>query len=172
LHSRRSLHPQRVSHNLIAYATISDAGGAVPLTGGDGMSDSSDWEPITPGGAGSRPTPGRGPTPAELEVWRLFLEAHALAVAALDRDLMNAGCRLDLREYDLLVALAAAGSEGVRLRNLADHLLINRSNVTRRIDALTGRGLVERRPDPEDGRGVVAVVTVAGTRALRRAATV
>ena len=112
------------------------------------------------------------PTPDELATWRAFLEAHARAVAALDRQLAASGCEVDLREYDLLVHLDEAGPEGRRLRDLAARLLINRSNVTRRVEALAARGLVERRPDPEDGRGVIAALTPAGRRALRRAAAV
>ena len=111
-------------------------------------------------------------TPDELATWRTFLEAHARAVAALDRQLTAAGCELDLREYDLLVHLAEAGRAGLRLRGLAARSLISRSNVTRRIEALARRGLVERRPDPEDGRGVIAALTPAGRRALRHAAAV
>lgn len=112
------------------------------------------------------------PTAEELATWRAFLEAHARAVTALDRDLAAAGCGLDLREYDLLVQLAEAGPAGLRLRDLAARALISPSNVTRRVEALDRRGLVARRPDPEDGRGVIAALTPDGRRALRRAAAV
>src|SRR6266511_217106 len=112
------------------------------------------------------------PTPDELATWRAFLEAHARAVAALDRQLAESGCGLDLREYDLLVHLAEAAPAGLRLRDLADRALVSRSNVTRRLEALDQRGLARRRPDPDDGRGVIATLTPAGRRALRRAAVV
>ena len=111
-------------------------------------------------------------TAEELATWRALLEAHARAVAALDRQLAEAGCDLDLREYDLLVHLDEAAPGGLRLRDLAERTLISRSNVTRRLEALDRRGLVQRRPDPEDGRGVIATLTAAGRRALRRAAAV
>ena len=112
------------------------------------------------------------PTADELATWRAFLEAHARAVAALDRQLAASGCDLDLREYDLLVHLDEAGADGLRLRDLAARTLISRSNVTRRIEALARRGLVARRTDPDDGRGVIAALTPNGRRALRRAAAV
>jgi DNA-binding MarR family transcriptional regulator len=108
----------------------------------------------------------------ELAVWRGFLEAHARAMTLLDRALSDAGCGLDLREYDLLVHLDEAGEAGLRLRDLAARALINRSNVTRRVESLAGRGLVARAADPEDGRGVIARLTPAGRQALRRAAAV
>lgn len=110
-------------------------------------------------------------SPEQLALWRAFLEAHARAVAALDRDLAQSGCGLDLREYDLLVHIAEAEA-GLRLRDLAERALISRSNVTRRIERLAQRGLVQRLPDPEDGRGVIAQLTPAGRQALRRAAAV
>lgn len=111
-------------------------------------------------------------TADELETWRAFLEAHARVIAALDRQLAESGCDLDLREYDLLVHLAETGDEGMRLRDLAQRALISRSNVTRRVEDLDRRGLVARNPDPRDGRGVIASITPNGRRALRRAASV
>lgn len=111
-------------------------------------------------------------TADELAIWRAFLEAHARVIAALDRQLAESGCELDLREYDLLVHLAEAGGTGMRLRDLAQRALISRSNVTRRVEDLDRRGLVARSPDPRDGRGVIASITPSGTRALRRAASV
>jgi len=108
----------------------------------------------------------------ELHTWRAFLEAHARVTAALDRQFTASGCELDLREYDLLVHLEEAGPDGLRLRDLANRALINPSNVTRRLEGLAARGLVERIRDPRDARGIVATLTPAGRRALRRAAAV
>jgi DNA-binding MarR family transcriptional regulator len=108
----------------------------------------------------------------EAATWRGFLEAHARAMALLDRSLAASGSALDLREYDLLVQLNEAGDDGLRLRDLATRVLINRSNVTRRVESLVGRGFVERLADPADGRGVIARLTPAGRQALRRAAAV
>ena len=108
----------------------------------------------------------------ELETWRAFLEAHARVTVALDRQFIASGSELDLREYDLLVHLEEAGPDGLRLRDLANRALINPSNVTRRLEGLTARSLVERIKDPGDARGIVATLTPAGRRALRRAAAV
>ncbi|HEY8836803.1 MAG TPA: MarR family transcriptional regulator [Dehalococcoidia bacterium] len=108
----------------------------------------------------------------ELETWRAFLEAHARVTVALDRQFIASGSELDLREYDLLVHLEEAGPDGLRLRDLANRALINPSNVTRRLEGLAARGLVERIRDPRDARGIVATLTPAGRRALRRAAAV
>jgi len=120
----------------------------------------------------TRTTSGRRLSPQEMTTWRAFLAAHARAVVALDRALRRSGCGLDLRDYDLLAQLAEAGDGGLRLRDLAERLLINHSNVTRRVDDLVERGLVKRCGAPDDARGVIACLTPAGRAKLRRAAVV
>jgi DNA-binding MarR family transcriptional regulator len=58
------------------------------------------------------------------------------------------------------------------MRDLADRIMLSRSGLTRLIDRMAGAGLVNRKPDPDDGRGTLACLTTAGTAALRRAAPV
>jgi DNA-binding MarR family transcriptional regulator len=45
---------------------------------------------------------------------------------------------------------------------LADHLLLSRSGITRLVDRLERQGLVERQPCEDDGRGYYAVLTGRG----------
>ena len=54
----------------------------------------------------------------------------------------------------------------VRMSDLADRLGIARRSTTSVVDELVGRGLVERRADPDDRRAVEVAVTPAGTRLL------
>jgi DNA-binding MarR family transcriptional regulator len=56
------------------------------------------------------------------------------------------------------------------MSDLAERLLISRSGLTRRVDAMERRGLVERRRCPADGRGAMAQLTPAGTELLSHAA--
>jgi DNA-binding MarR family transcriptional regulator len=44
------------------------------------------------------------------------------------------------------------------------------SGITRLVDRLTARGLVERKTDPSDARVALASLTIEGSRSLRRAA--
>jgi DNA-binding MarR family transcriptional regulator len=66
-------------------------------------------------------------------------------------------------EFDVLTALRRAGepyevSPGTLLRAT----LVTSGTMTNRIDRLAAAGLVRRRPDPEDGRGVLVSLTEAG----------
>ena len=66
-------------------------------------------------------------------------------------------------EFDVLAALRRAGppyqmSPGQLLRET----LVTSGTMTNRVDRLTGRGLVERLPDPHDRRGVLVRLTEAG----------
>lgn len=71
---------------------------------------------------------------------------------------------LTLAQYDTLRQLAQ--SRGVRIGKLGQRLLLDNSKMTRIVDALTARGLVERRQDPEDRRAWLVRLTQEG-EALR-----
>jgi DNA-binding MarR family transcriptional regulator len=67
---------------------------------------------------------------------------------------------LETWEFDVLAALRRAGrpyelSPGV----LLTHTLVTSGTMTNRIDRLEARGLVDRRPDPDDRRGVLVRLT-------------
>jgi len=62
-------------------------------------------------------------------------------------------------------ALGVLRRHGVmRLSELSDHLHIAPRSTTEVVDALEARGLVERRPDPDDRRATLVAVTDEGTR--------
>lgn len=52
----------------------------------------------------------------------------------------------------------------IRLAGLAEHLHIAARSATEVVDALAGRGLVERRPDPADRRAILVHLTAEGSR--------
>jgi DNA-binding MarR family transcriptional regulator len=67
------------------------------------------------------------------------------------------------------VALATVADDGpVRLGTLADSLGTTDATASRTVDALQVRGLVERRPDPLDARGVIVAATGEGLADVRR----
>jgi DNA-binding MarR family transcriptional regulator len=55
---------------------------------------------------------------------------------------------------------------GMRLSQLSDHLHIAARSATEVVDALETRGLVERRPDPDDRRAALVTLTEHGTSVL------
>jgi DNA-binding MarR family transcriptional regulator len=81
--------------------------------------------------------------------------AHARASRALDVH------GLSFAEIRLLEALAHAHA-GRRPTDLASELHLTASGITRALLPLEKRGIVERRPDPQDGRASLARLTPAG----------
>jgi DNA-binding MarR family transcriptional regulator len=115
---------------------------------------------------------GRRAQRSRLGAWRAFLVAHALLVRRLDHELREE-IGIPLSWYDVLFTLSDAGDGGrLRMHDLAERVLITRSNCTRLVDRMARHGLVRREADPRDRRGVVAVLTDDGRNMLRRAAQV
>ncbi|MBI5160666.1 MAG: MarR family transcriptional regulator [Micrococcales bacterium] len=70
---------------------------------------------------------------------------------------------LEPGEFDVLSALRRAGSPyQLRPAGLLQQTLVSSGTMTYRIDRLAERGLVERRTDPHDGRGILVVMTDRG----------
>ncbi|WP_188941696.1 MarR family winged helix-turn-helix transcriptional regulator [Nakamurella endophytica] len=109
--------------------------------------------------------------PDRMQAWVRFLHAHAAVVRRLANDL-EAANKIPLGTYDVLVQLSEAGG-ALRHRDLLGRLLVlSQPGLSRRIDRLEEAGLVERRPDPRDGRGVIVRLSRSGRAALRSAAAV
>jgi DNA-binding MarR family transcriptional regulator len=83
----------------------------------------------------------------------------------LDRARRTAFAASDLEswEFDVLSALRRAGSPyQLSPKSLLQQTLVSSGTMTNRIDRLVQRGLVERRTDPNDGRGILVVMTEVG----------
>lgn len=107
----------------------------------------------------------------ESRAWRAFLQVHARLVPALEAELADEQS-LTLSQYEALLRLARAPGRAMRMLQLADSVLLSPSGITRVIDQLERKGLVERKRCPSDARGYLAVVTPKGRARLRRAAAV
>ena len=105
---------------------------------------------------------------AELRAWRGFLETHTRLVRELDEEL-RAAHDLPLSSYDVLTTLESAPGRRLRMRDLADAILLSRSGLTRLVDRLERGGLVAREECADDARGAFAHLTDAGLDALREA---
>lgn len=80
------------------------------------------------------------------------------------------GEELARTDFVVLVRLAALAEEtgAVRSRDLARSEGLDPSTMSRRLASLTERGLVEREPDPQDGRAWLLSLSPAGRDALAR----
>src|SRR5256886_11138643 len=102
-----------------------------------------------------REVPGR----RGLQAWDALLRAHATLLRQLETDLeIKTG--LALADFDVLAQLAIAGGS-LRMTELADHALISRSGMTRRVTRLLPEGLGRRAHPHAVGRGVVVRCTKA-----------
>ncbi|POH62432.1 MULTISPECIES: MarR family winged helix-turn-helix transcriptional regulator [Cryobacterium] len=83
----------------------------------------------------------------------------------LDRARRTAFSRseLDSWEFDVLSALRRAGAPfELSPKLLLQQTLVSSGTMTNRIDRLVERGLVTRRTDPNDGRGIFVSMTAGG----------
>lgn len=97
--------------------------------------------------------------------WEALLTAHAVLMkrfaAAPIWD------EVSIREYDVLYTLSKHAAP-IRLGELNRNVLLSQPALSRLVERLVDRGLVERTPDPVDGRGVRLGLTEAGREQQRR----
>jgi len=106
----------------------------------------------------------------ELRAWRGMLRVHATLTKALDAEL-DAEHGLPLSSYEVLLHLADAEGERMRMSDLAAMVILSRSGLTRLVDRLEREGLIARESCPSDARGSFATLTPAGRRKLDAART-
>jgi len=109
-----------------------------------------------------------GLCPAELDAWRGLLRVHASVLKALDAEL-EAAHGLPLTSYEVLIQLAEAPEQRMRMCDLADAVGLSRSGMSRLVDRLERDGLLHRCACSHDARGAFACVTEAGVALLEQA---
>ncbi|MEN3345965.1 MAG: hypothetical protein V7635_2541 [Arthrobacter sp.] len=94
------------------------------------------------------------------ETWESLFRAQVAVMRKLQAG--PAFKALAVNEYDVLFTLSRCPSGGLRLNELNDHVLLSQSSLSRLVERLEKRGLVERTPAPDDGRGILITLTEAG----------
>jgi DNA-binding MarR family transcriptional regulator len=103
--------------------------------------------------------------------WSVFLRTHAALVRTIEREVEEA-TGLPLSWYDVLLELNAAEKGRLRMQELAARVVLSRTRVSRLVDDIESAGMVDRQPDPDDGRATLAAITDLGRKELLRAAPV
>ena len=98
------------------------------------------------------------------DAWEALLSAHAVLMKQFAAE--DIWDDISMREYDVLYTLSKCDGP-LRLTELNRHVLLSQPALSRLVDRLAERGLVERCADPADGRGVRLSLTEAG-RAVQR----
>jgi DNA-binding MarR family transcriptional regulator len=84
-------------------------------------------------------------------------------------DALLRGFGLTFARYEVLMLLLFSRQGALPLGKVGERLQVGPASITNAIDRLEADGLVERRANPVDGRGVLAAITTAGKRVARRA---
>jgi DNA-binding MarR family transcriptional regulator len=107
-------------------------------------------------------------SPLQMDAWGGFLRTHTVLYRELDRRLAR-GQQLPMSSYEVLLRLAWAGDDGLRMSELAKEMLMTSGGFTRLADRLERDGLITRTRCPDDLRGYAVRMTAAGRKALKRA---
>jgi DNA-binding MarR family transcriptional regulator len=106
----------------------------------------------------------------DLDVGPLHVLSRVDRIARhLDRARRSVFARADVEswEFDVLSALRRAGDPyELSPKALLQQTLVSSGTMTNRVDRLAARGLVSRRTDPRDGRGILVSLTAAGREAV------
>jgi DNA-binding MarR family transcriptional regulator len=92
-----------------------------------------------------------------------LVRAQSRLIRHLGSDLEHHG--LSVTGFSILVVLESGGGS-LELRTLRQRLGISKANASEVAATLEGRGLIERRRSPRDGRAVTLWLTPAGERVL------
>lgn len=136
-----------------------------------GKPDSGAPEPAAPANpaAPADPAEPRWLDADERRTWLSLIAMMIRLPAALDAQLQR-DARLSNFEYQVLAGLSESPERTLRMSRLAAFAEGSLPRVSQVVGRLERRGLVQRRPDPDDGRSTLATLTDAGQGLLEAAA--
>ncbi|GAA1967169.1 MarR family transcriptional regulator [Kitasatospora viridis] len=95
------------------------------------------------------------------------MRAHQILLARVDAVVKPYG--LTFARYEALVLLTFSRTGELSLSKIGERLMVHPTSVTNTVDRLEKAGLVSRRPNPLDGRGVLAAITPRGREVVEQA---
>jgi DNA-binding MarR family transcriptional regulator len=101
-----------------------------------------------------------------VDAWESLFRAQVTVLRELNAVFPND--EVSFTEYDVLFNLSKQPGRQTRIRDLNAQLLLTQPSVSRLIDRLVLRGLVEKVHDPGDARGRIVRLTDAGFGVFRR----
>jgi DNA-binding MarR family transcriptional regulator len=104
-----------------------------------------------------------GPADA-MRVATSVMRVQQILLAQYDAVLKPFG--ITFARYEALVLLRFSRAGALPLKVMGERLMVHPTSVTNIVDRLVAAKLVVRRPNPRDGRGVLAALTPAGERVV------
>ncbi len=105
-----------------------------------------------------------------IEAWEALFRAQVSVLRTLSADFPTS--EISFTEYDVLFNLSRAPERRMRIRDLIPHLLLSQPSVSRLIDRLAARQLVDKLPDATDARGTIVALRPEGFELFKRVAVV
>ncbi|WP_439564653.1 MarR family winged helix-turn-helix transcriptional regulator [Microcella sp.] len=102
--------------------------------------------------------------------WEALFRAQVSVLRQLNAEFPTS--EISFTEYDVLFNLSRAPGRRMRIRDLIPHLLLSQPSVSRLIDRLAARGLVDKLPDATDARGTIVALRPEGYELFKRVAVV
>jgi DNA-binding MarR family transcriptional regulator len=76
---------------------------------------------------------------------------------------------LTFARYEALVLLTFSKAGELPMSKIGERLMVHPTSVTNTVDRLVSAGLVDKRPNPNDGRGTLASITAKGREIVEAA---
>lgn len=92
--------------------------------------------------------------------WESLLTSQVAMMRELQKEPLFK--ELGSREYDILYQLSRCSSGWLRLNELNEHVLLTQPSISRMVDRLESRGLIQRKSAEDDKRGVLIGLTEKG----------
>lgn len=104
---------------------------------------------------------------SSMRVATSIMRVQQILLARYDELLREYG--LTFARYEALVLLRFSRTGALPLKVMGNRLMVHPTSVTNTVDRLAADGFVVRRPNPRDGRGVLAEITESGRGTVERA---
>ncbi|WP_349775197.1 MarR family winged helix-turn-helix transcriptional regulator [Curtobacterium sp. MCBD17_003] len=114
-------------------------------------------------------------TSKAVAAWEALFRAQVTVMRNLNTAFPSSD--ISFNEYDVCYNLSKQPGRRLRMRDLTGQLLLTQPSISRLVERLAARGVVEKLPDPTDARGVIVALTTHGfdlyrTVAKQHAATI
>lgn len=106
--------------------------------------------------------------PTRMRLATSVMRVQQLLINSYDEVLRPHG--LTFARFEALALLRFSRVGALPMKIIGDRLQVHPTSVTNIVERLSAAGLVERRPNPRDGRGVLAELTEHGRRTVEAAA--